>query len=265
MDSQQVTLMIRVLRKLKQQEDGQVDQVFLKLNKNQCNNGHKIQKQAIDFQLYILMEIYHTYGNMKDQDGRYFGSRVMKACGFIYEDEWIQVSSQRIIPISIFEASQGNLDLVKFLTEQIQTQDFQYVDIHLPEVSNDQNNLIFGTPLYNACSSGRLDIARYLLQFPSQINHRTFFDVSSLIIAIQNDHLDIAELLINNGAQISLDSKFVKNQQKINESLEKLNIVHQHRIMKFLYFKQTSNYNFECVLFQSKNKNIFEKIMKEYY
>eukprot|EP00347_Sterkiella_histriomuscorum_P009647 403340406 len=158
----------------------------------------------------VRYRIYSQDGNMEDQDGRYFGSKIMKNNGEIFEDELIYLSSLRIFPISIFEASQGSLELVKFLTEEIRTQDFEYIDVNLPlsHLQKEQRNQFLGTPLYNACSSGRLEIVQYLVQFDWQINYRTFFDLSPLIIALQNNHLDIAELLLSRGAQLNTDSKY---------------------------------------------------------
>eukprot|EP00347_Sterkiella_histriomuscorum_P009935 403339308 len=163
------------------------------------------------------------------------------------------------------EAHQGSLELVKFLTEDIRTQDFKYIDIHLP-LSKEQINHFLGTPLYNACSSGRLEIAQYLMKFYWQINYRTFQDLSPLIIALHKNHLDIAELLIAHGASLNIDQKYVTDEQKIEETKYKLNIANsRNRIIKFLYFQKNCSQNFECPLFLNRNKSVFEKILQEYY
>eukprot|EP00347_Sterkiella_histriomuscorum_P012374 403368830 len=133
--------------------------------------------QQILEKIKIGYRIYSQYGNQADDRGKYFGSKVMNINGEIFEDEWVEVSSFKIIPISIFEAHQGSLELVKFLTEEIRTQDFKYIDINLP-LSKEQINQFLGTPLYNACSSGRLEIAQYLMKVDWQINYRTFQDLS---------------------------------------------------------------------------------------
>eukprot|EP00347_Sterkiella_histriomuscorum_P018068 403346912 len=194
-----------------------------------------------------------------------FWLQIMNINGEIFEDEWVEVSSFKIIPISIFEAHQGSLELVKFLTEDIRTQDFKYIDIHLP-LSKEQINHFLGTPLYNACSSGRLEIAQYLMKFYWQINYRTFQDLSPLIIALHKNHLDIAELLIAHGASLNIDQKYVTDEQKIEETKYKLNIANsRNRIIKFLYFQKNCSQNFECPLFLNRNKSVFEKILQEYY
>eukprot|EP00347_Sterkiella_histriomuscorum_P019630 403340892 len=215
----------------------------------------------------VSFKIYHHNGNKKDEDGRYFQQHAIDSQQQ-YQDEWVNVQSQKLIPISTFETYQGNLELVKFLTEQIHSLDFDFSDPNLPSIQcqyvKDRINLALGTPLYNACENGRLDVAKYLIQFKWQIDYRTYYDVSPLMIALQNDHLDIAELLIRRGASLNIDSRFSRNQKRKEEMQEKLNIVNYQRLMQILYLKSNPTQNSDINVFFQMSKSVFEKIIKEY-
>eukprot|EP00347_Sterkiella_histriomuscorum_P006043 403354279 len=222
-------------------------------------------EQQILEQVKVNFKFYHHNGNKKDKDGRYFLQHVIET-NIYYEDEWINIQSQQLLPISTFETYQGNLELVKFLTEEIHSLDFK--DPNLPQIQcqnvKDRINLALGTPLYNACENGRLDVAKYLIQFKWQIDYRTYYDVSPLMIALQNDHLDIAEVLIRHGASFNIDSRFSRNQKRKEEMQEKLNIVSYKRQMKILYLKSNPTPNSHINVYHQMSKSVFEKIIKEY-
>eukprot|EP00347_Sterkiella_histriomuscorum_P017926 403347451 len=224
-------------------------------------------EQQIPELVKVSFKIYHHYGNKKDEDGRYFQQHAIDSQQQYY-DEWVNVQSQQLIPISTFESYQGNLELVKFLTEEIHSLDFDFADPNLPQIQcqyvKERINLALGTPLYNACENGRSDVAKYLIQFKWQIDYRTYYDVSPLMIALQNDHLDIAELLIRHGASLNIDSRFSRNQKRKEEMQEKLNIVSYKRQMKILYLKSNPTPNSHINVYHQMSKSVFEKIIKEY-
>eukprot|EP00347_Sterkiella_histriomuscorum_P014740 403359725 len=224
-------------------------------------------EQQILEQVKVSFKIYHHNGNKKDKDGRYFQENANDSQQ-TYQDEWVNVQSQKLIPISTFETYQGNFELVKFLTEEIHSLDFDFQDPNLPSIQcqnvKDRINLALGTPLYNSCENGRLDVAKYLIQFKWQIDYRTYYDVSPLMIALQNDHLDIAELLIRRGASLNIDSRFSRNQKRKEEMQEKLNIVNYQRLMQILYLKSNPTQNSDINVFFQMSKSVFEKIIKEY-
>lgn len=59
------------------------------------------------------------------------------------------------------------------------------------------------TPLILAAGSGRLDIARVLLQHGASINH-TEKDMTVLMTAAQGGHTNMVELLLQNDAEVTL-------------------------------------------------------------
>jgi ankyrin repeat protein len=81
--------------------------------------------------------------------------------------------------------------------------------------------------LKTACMYGYLRMVKILLKYGANIN--TSLGYSPLYSAIENDHTDIAELLINNGADVSFDYRDLVSLAKRNYNSK---IVHLLRYAK---------------------------------
>ena len=56
------------------------------------------------------------------------------------------------------------------------------------------------TPLFVACYNGNLDIAKMLVKNGADINRADIYGETALLVAIERGHLDVARLLMDHGA-----------------------------------------------------------------
>eukprot|EP00347_Sterkiella_histriomuscorum_P011577 403371923 len=199
------------------------------------------------FEVKIGYRLYHPLGNKVDEQGRFYGWSQKY-------DEWIATYFQRdrILPMLVFEASQGELDLVKYLMD---------------ELENLYN--LTGTPLYAACEAGKYDIAKYLIERNADLEIKKD-DQSPLMIAIINNHPQIVELLLEKGAILNLESQDEETQQKLQHPSQEVqnvitNFQSTQRIMRILkYNKISKGQKQELQAFEKLNKNLFQMIVTQY-
>jgi ankyrin repeat protein len=66
---------------------------------------------------------------------------------------------------------------------------------------NTQNNYNYYTPLHYASQSGKLEIARLLLDHGADVHIQSSDGVTPFQVAIHHSHHDIAQLLLDSGAK----------------------------------------------------------------
>eukprot|EP00347_Sterkiella_histriomuscorum_P000476 403375712 len=215
----------------------------------------------------IAQKVYHHRGDKSDQNGNYFGPTIINEG---QHQLWVNLPSLQLMPNYLFEASQGNLRILKYLKEEICEQDYDFSVLNLPDIyaesKLEKNFKVLGTPLYAASESGNYEIVKLLLEYEEQIDFRTYYDISPFIISFINNHFDIAELLIQHGAQINVDTQFEVVKQQLDKNKDKINEIIEYydcypRIIKFLHFKK---YLMDGT-FNKLNRSLFGKVVTQYY
>ena len=59
----------------------------------------------------------------------------------------------------------------------------------------------------SACQNGHVDIAKLLLEEGAQVDLQKKSGWSALMSACQNGHIDVAQLLLEKGAQVNLQTE----------------------------------------------------------
>eukprot|EP00347_Sterkiella_histriomuscorum_P011982 403370348 len=220
-----------------------------------------------NIQLNIGYRLYHPEGSKVDEKGSFYGWSHMY-------DEWLTIQSypERILPMLVFEASQGELDFVKYLMEEVEfTLNDIKLDVEKKRCTNELENLynLTGTPLYAACEAGKYDIAKYLIERNADLEIKKD-DQSPLMIAIINNHPQIVELLLEKGAILNLESQDEETQQKLQHPSQEVqnvitNFQSTQRIMRILkYNKISKGQKQELQAFEKLNKNLFQMIVTQY-
>eukprot|EP00347_Sterkiella_histriomuscorum_P000299 403376416 len=161
------------------------------INVKYANEG---QDDQYTENVQVGYRIYHPAGPRDDNEGPFFGWSSKY-------DEWISTDSKRILPMLVFEASQGELDFVKYWLNEVKNT-INHVQLDMPQrlcvIELKDLYKLTGTPLYCACEAGRNDIAKYLIENNADINITKNYQ-TPLVIAIMNNHPQIVKLLLQNG------------------------------------------------------------------
>ena len=95
-----------------------------------------------------------------------------------------------------------------------------------------------GTPLILAAKLGNIEIADLLLNHGAQINRMTASDESALINAVKTKHLDMVKFLVERGADVSLGQ--LSNPRHRPEWRSPLSTAQKHRHTKIAQYLQAS-------------------------
>eukprot|EP00347_Sterkiella_histriomuscorum_P014836 403359340 len=216
----------------------------------------RVEKSSSQMEQYVRIGFQAI-----DANGVYFGQPDLS-------DHYFSINSYVLMPMLVFEAYQGNLSLVKFLAEEIEssiiTTNLEY-QFQGEEAGNKiQIHSLFGSPLYLACEAGNYDIAEYLIKQGANLDTRTQFDISPLIIAVLKNNAQIVKLLLENGAKIDINTEDKDAQyglKQINPNIESiLDDFMMKRISRFLYIQEGTF----TMTFQNMNRNIMMLIITNY-
>eukprot|EP00347_Sterkiella_histriomuscorum_P004013 403362083 len=128
-----------------------------------ANNEQVLERVKVGYR------IYNDQGDLNDEKGNYFGFEGKF-------DEWIDVFSLRVMPMVLFEVSQGKLEVVKYLIEHLnlkyqiaglkyqQDRYYQFKIRRQYGICKTKKLLllseIIGNPLYLASESGNIEILK---------------------------------------------------------------------------------------------------------